>query len=987
MKKIIALAGNPNSGKTSLFNELTGANQYVGNWPGVTVERKGGRLKEHEEIELQDLPGIYSLSPYSPEEVISRRFLVEEKPDMVIDVVDATNLERNLYLTSQLLETGLPVVVALNMMDLVEERGEHIDADALSKKLGCPVVKVSALRQTGLADLVKVLFSELPATPKPLLFAEPVEKAISTLEDTYKVNRWSAVKLLEGDTRLLDKRSREERHAIEDIRLGVEKELGDDIASIIASGRYDAICSFIPEVLTHQSKKATLSERLDAVLTHRVAGLVIFVAVMWAIYYISINTVGDWGTGWANDVLFGPVVGGWLEGFIGGTAASVEALTMFSAVLAMALVFPSMLRRIHDLGLNGSWLYLVIAPFLLEYMCPHLPDSVHSIVMYVLYAFNALLLLACILLPGKKAVNRYGSSTASFTANPFRLNGRAGRVEFITWFVVLSAISFGVALLGTLQLECSPQINDLITNGIVAGVGAVLGFLPQMAVLFLLLSLLEDCGYMARVAFMMDRIFRAIGLSGRSFIPLLVSMGCGVPGVMATRTIENEKDRRMTIMLTTFIPCGAKLPIIALLGAVIGQSASIATIAYFTGIGSVIIGGLMLRKTHAFAGSYTPFVMELPAYHTPRGANINMRAMERCKAFVHKAGTIIFLASALIWFTSNYNWKMEFLNTSEDEEAIETSMLADVGHQLAPLFTPLGWGDWKPAVASITGLIAKENVVGTFGVLYSGTGDKGEDAPAEADAEASDAPAAAEASVAEAPATEALASAEEPAAAPAEAPAEGEPAAEPAAETTPAPEAEPALAAASTEEEAAEEEEEEDELPRSSDLTKSNAFTALVMAAWQCDKDVREAAPAEAAEEEEEEGEEGEEALTGNWFLDTMNYFFGAEEDEETTGVAANIQKAGAFTTISGLSFMLFNLLCAPCFAACGAIRREMNSARWTWFAIGYMCVWAYIVAFIVYQMGLWMTTGAFETGQIIASLLTLAIIFQAVRPNPHKNA
>lgn len=961
MKKIIALAGNPNSGKTSLFNELTGANQYVGNWPGVTVERKGGRLKEHEEIELQDLPGIYSLSPYSPEEVISRRFLVEEKPDMVIDVVDATNLERNLYLTSQLLETGLPVVVALNMMDLVEERGEHIDADALSKRLGCPVVKVSALRQTGLAALVHLLSGELPAAPKPLPFAEPVEKAIAAIGQKYSVNRWMAVKLLEGDTRLLEKRSREDRHAIEDIRLGVEKELGDDIASIIASGRYDAICSFIPEVLTHQSRKATLSERLDAVLTHRVAGLAIFVAVMWAIYYISINTVGDWGTGWANDVLFGPVVGGWLEGFIGGTAASAEALTMFSAVLAMVLVFPSMLRRIHDLGLNGSWLYLVIAPFLLEYMCPHLPDTVHSIIMYVLYAFNALLLLACLLAPGKKGSNRYGSGTASFTANPFSLNGRAGRVEFIIWFVALSAISFGVALLGTLQLECSPQINDLITNGIVAGVGSVLGFLPQMAVLFLLLSLLEDCGYMARVAFMMDRIFRAIGLSGRSFIPLLVSMGCGVPGVMATRTIENEKDRRMTIMLTTFIPCGAKLPIIALLGAVIGQSATIATIAYFTGIGSVIIGGLMLRKTHAFAGSYTPFVMELPAYHTPRGANINMRAMERCKAFVRKAGTIIFLASALIWFTSNYNWKMEFLNTAEDEEAIETSMLADVGHQLAPLFAPLGWGDWRPAVASITGLIAKENVVGTFGVLYAGADEKEEDAPAGTpETEDAEAPA---------PAAAGLANADEAAAAPAEAPAEGE----------------PALAAASTEEEAAEEE--EDELPRSSDLTKGNAFTALVMAAWQCDKDVREAAPAEAAAEEEEEGEEGEEALTGNWFLDTMNYFFGAEEDEETTGVAANIQKAGAFTTISGLSFMLFNLLCAPCFAACGAIRREMNSARWTWFAIGYMCVWAYIVAFIVYQMGLWMTTGAFETGQIIACLLTMGIIIQAVRPNPHKNA
>ncbi len=920
MKKTIALAGNPNCGKTSLFNELTGANQYVGNWPGVTVERKGGYLKEHEEIELQDLPGIYSLSPYSPEEVVSRRYLIEGNPDVVLNVVDASNLERNLYLTSQLLETGLPVIVALNMIDLVEERGEHIDAEALSKNLGCPVIKVSALRRQGLRELIQTLCQETPAVPRPLPFAAAVEKALAALQESFKVSRWAAVKMLEGDARVLEERSREERHAAESQRLSVEHELDDDIASIIASGRYDAICRFIPEVLTHRSKKATLSDKLDAVLTHRVAGLAIFIAVMWAIYYISINTVGDWGTAWANDMLFGPVVGGWLEGFIGGTAASVEAMTMFSAVLCMVLAFPSMLRRLHDLGLNGSWLYLAIAPFLLEYMCPHLPGCLHSITLYLLYACNALLLLTCLALPGKKSANRYGSYTAPFCANPFRLEGRAGRTEFMIWFVAMSAISLGAAMLGTLQLECSPQINDLITNGIVAGVGTVLGFLPQMAVLFLLLSLLEDCGYMARVAFMMDRIFRTIGLSGRSFIPLLVSMGCGVPGVMATRTIENEKDRRMTIMLTTFIPCGAKLPIIALLGAVIGQSATIATIAYFTGIGSVIIGGLMLRKTHAFAGSYTPFVMELPAYHTPRGTNINMRAMERCKAFVHKAGTIIFIASALIWFTSNYNWKMEFLNTAEEEGAIENSMLADVGHQIAPLFSPLGWGEWQPAVASITGLIAKENVVGTFGVLYAGN--DGEETPA--------------ASAVETDSTK----------------------------TVP---------------------EEANELPRTSDLTKSNAFTALVMAAWQCDKDVRNAAPAETTSEEEEpEGSDEGPALTGNWFLDTMNSLFGTEADEETTGVAANIQKAGAFSAFSGLSFMLFNLLCAPCFAACGAIRREMNSARWTWFAIGYMCVWAYVVSFIVYQAGLWATTGAFATGQLVACLLALAILFQAVRPNPH---
>lgn len=922
MKRIIALAGNPNSGKTSLFNELTGANQYVGNWPGVTVERKEGRLREHEEIELLDLPGTYSLSPYSPEEVVSRRYLLEEKPDMVINVVDATNLERNLYLTSQLLETGLPMIVALNMIDLIEERGEQINADALGKRLGCPVVKVSALCQKGLSELLKLILGEKAQTPTPLPFAPSVEQAIAEIGKRYGVNRWSAIKLLEGDARLLSARSREEQHDIETIRLSVEKAQGDDIASAIASGRYDAICAFIPEVVVRRSKKATASEKMDALLTHRVAGLAIFVAVMWAIYYISINTIGDWGTGWANDVLFGPVVGGWLEGFIGGGAATPEALTMFSAALAMVLVFPSMLRRIHDLGINGSWLYLAIAPFLLEYMCPHFPDAIHTALMYLLYAFNAVLLAACLAVPGQRRANRYGNSTGKFRINPMSLNGRAGRAEFMAWFIIISLSSVGIALLGTLQLECSPQLNNLITNGIVAGVGAVLGFLPQMAVLFLLLSLLEDCGYMARVAFMMDRIFRSIGLSGRSFIPLLVSMGCGVPGVMATRTIENEKDRRMTIMLTTFIPCGAKLPIIALLGAVIGQSASIATIAYFTGIASVIIGGMMLRKTHAFAGSYTPFVMELPAYHTPRGANINMRAMERCKAFVHKAGTIIFLASAFIWFASNYNWKMGFLNTAENEEAIENSMLADAGRQLAPLFSPLGWGDWKPAVASITGLIAKENVVGAFGVLY---------AKADNNTEAAD---------------------EEAAAA-----------------TTPA-------------------EEDEDELPRTCDFSKANAFTALAMAAWQCNSAVREAAPAEVpAEEAEAEGSAtGETADDGNIFFSVMNHFFGAEEDEETSGVAANVKAAGAFSALSGLSFMLFNLLCAPCFAACGAIRREMNSARWTWFAIGYMCVWAYIVSFITYQIGLWAATGAFATGQLVACILALGVVIQALRPNPYKN-
>ncbi|MBQ8376831.1 MAG: 50S ribosome-binding GTPase [Akkermansia sp.] len=922
MKRTIALAGNPNSGKTTLFNELTGANQYVGNWPGVTVDRKGGYLTEHEEIELQDLPGIYSLSPYSPEEVVSRRYLLEEKPDLVVNVVDATNLERNLYLTSQIMEAGLPMIIALNMCDLLAAEGSSIDTAALSKQLGCPVVAVSALKQTGMADLLQLMTGPLPAAPKVLTYSTPVENAVERVMTEYGANRFEAIKMLEGEELLQKGASKVKAHALEDIRMELETSMDDDVASIIAGSRYDAICAFIPQVLVQQPSREKFSQKVDAVLTHRVAGPIIFVAVMYAIYYLSINTVGDWGTGWANDVLFGPVVGGWLAGFIGSEAAGVEALTMFSAVLAMILVFPAMLRRLHDLNMNGAWLYIMVAPFLLEYVCPHLPGFLHTTVMCLLWAANAVLLGLCLVKPGTQGANNFGSRTHNFCANPMKLTGRAGRCEFIAWFIIMSLVTFGIAMLGRTTLDCSPQLQAIITDGIVAGVGAVLGFLPQMAVLFLLMSILEDCGYMARVAFMLDRLFRTIGLSGKSVIPLLVSMGCGVPGVMATRTIENEKDRRMTIMLTTFVPCGAKLPILALIGAMIGQTATIATVAYFVGFGSVIVGGMMLRKMHMFAGGYTPFVMELPAYHMPQGANINLRAMERCKAFVQKAGTVIFLASALIWTLSNYNWKFEYLNTAENEAAVEQSMLADTGNTFAPLFAPLGWGDWKPAVATVTGLIAKENVVGTFGVLY----------PAQ-----------------EAPA------------------AEGETAAEEA----------PA----------------EDELPRSCDLCKANALTALTMAAWQCDSAARTTLPAEAAAEAEEEAaaEETAEAAGEKSFMDYVNaavafLFPEVEEDEETSGVAGNVRAAGAFTTLSALSFMLFNILCAPCFAACGAIRREMNSARWTWFAIGYMCLWAYVVAFITYQIGLWITAGTIGSAQIVAALLVLGIIIQVLRPNPYRH-
>lgn len=879
MKRTIALAGNPNCGKTSLFNELTGANQYVGNWPGVTVERKGGRLRDHDDVEIIDLPGIYSLSPYTPEEVVTRRFLLEEKPDLIVNVVDATNPERNLYLTSQLLETGIPVVMALNMMDLVEKKGDKLDAAALSRELGCPVIPVSALQRTGLAQLIELCTGSLPAAGKPLPFPAVVEEALTAIESSAGCNRWTAVKLLEGDSELFAKLDAAHHVAVESKRVAVEQALDNDIASVIAGGRYDAICGIMPKVLTRKSEQVSaVSAKIDALLTHRVFGLFIFAAVMYAIYYISIGTVGVWGTDWANDVLFGPVITGWLGGCIGSTPAGTEAMMMFSAVLAMVLLFAPTLRRLHDLGLNGSWLYLVIAPFALEYICPHLPALLHTALLYLLYAANGVLLLLCLGKRGEPRANNYGDTPTGFCFNPFRISGRAGRTEYAAYLVLLSAVAYDIGRCGTLTLHCSEQLQALIGDGCVAGVGAVIGFLPQMAVLFFLLSMLEDCGYMARVAFMMDRIFRTIGLSGKSFIPLLVAMGCGVPGVMATRTIENEKDRRMSVMLTTFMPCGAKLPIIALFAALVGGSANIATIAYFASIGSVILGGFILRKAHMFAGSYTPFVMELPAYHTPRATNINLRAMERCKAFARKAGTIIFLASGLIWYTSHYTWTQQYL--AEDEQ-IEQSMLARIGNGFAPFFGPLGWGDWRPAVASVTGLVAKENVVGTFGVLY-GTG--------------------------------------------------------------------------STEEEEAEQEE---AFAPTATLPKCNAFTALTMAAYKLANGVE-----EPADQETEEDEEDEEA--------------------EIMGVAANIKAAGAFSTLSAVSFMLFNLLCAPCFAACGAIRNEMNSTRWTLFAIGFMTAWAYMVSFLTYQIGLLVQGNAFTTASGVAVAVSCGLLYLIFRKNPH---
>ncbi len=689
-----------------------------------------------------------------------------------------------------------------------------------------------------------------------------VEEALSAISKRFACRRWDAVRLLGLDPLALEGKADADLNELHRLRLQVEQEMDDAFASVLAAGRYDAISSFMPQVMQRAEQKESFSERLDRVLTHRVAGLAIFAAVMWAIYYISIQTIGTWGTDWANDIFFGRAVNEWLYGFIGDTPASRFSRDLLGCVLFLCFLFPIALRRLHDIGLNGSWYYLSLIPVgLFSFRGLPIPASLGALLTEMLAVFLlsliwGALLLTCLACPGQKKDNAYGRRQTRVRFRFFKLHGRATRGEFLVSSLAFLALAVGIAQLGTLTLTCSPQLQELVINGIVAGVGAVLGFLPQMAVLFLLLSILEDCGYMARVAFMLDRIFRGIGLSGKSVIPLLVGMGCGVPAIMATRTIENEKDRRMSIMLTTFVPCGAKLPIIALIGALVGAvgghegiAANLSTIAYFVCFASVILGGLILRKSHIFAGSYTPFVMELPAYHMPRGANINLRAMERCKSFARKAGTVIFLSSALVWFMSNYNWKLDYLHNAENPQAVEQSMLADIGHQLAPLFTPLGWGDWRPAVATVTGLLAKEALVGTCGVLYAHEGE----APTEAPAAAADSP---------------------------------------------------------------------------------------------------------PAEEEE-------------------------DEEKEVLGVAAKLAASGTFTVASALSFMLFNLLCAPCFAACAAIRREMNSRGWTALAIGYMCAWAYAVSMMVYQFGTWYNTGVFATGQLVSCILAVGIVALLLRRAP----
>lgn len=709
----IALAGNPNCGKTTLFNALTGSNQYVGNWPGVTVEKKEGKLKKHSDVIITDLPGIYSLSPYTIEEVVARDYLIEQKPDAVLNIIDGTNLERNLYLTTQIVELGVPVVVAINMIDVVKKNGDRINIQELSRHLGCPVVEISALKGIGVMEAAEIAVKA--ANGKPTVpqhsFSGVVEHAIAHIEEAAvhdmpaEQQRWYAIKIFEGDQKVLEKLnlpSATLNHISSDIK-EAEDELDDDAESIITNERYIYIGSIIKSSYKKAGKeKLTTSDKIDKIVTNRWLGLPIFAVVMFIVYYVSISTVGGWATDWVNDVLFGEVV-------------------------------------------------------------PNLVDKLLT------------------------------------------------------------------------SLGCADWLYGLIQDGIVAGVGAVLGFVPQMLVLFIFLAFLEACGYMSRVAFVMDRIFRNFGLSGKSFIPMLIGTGCGVPGIMASRTIENERDRRMTVMTTTFIPCSAKLPIIGLIaGALFGESGLVAASAYFIGVAAIIISGIILKKTKRFSGDPAPFVMELPAYHWPTVGTVLRSMWERGWSFVKKAGTIITLSTIVIWFLQGFGMEGGHFGMVEN---MDHSILAKIGMSICWIFAPLGWGGWKTTVAALTGLIAKENVVGTFGILYKGL--------------------------------------------------------------------------------------------------------------------------AEVAE----------------------------NGDEIWGALSTNLsQLSGGHAAIAGYSYLVFNLLCAPCFAAIGAIKREMSNTKWTLFAVGYQCVFAYLVSLMIYQFGCLFAGDANGIGLIFAVIVLIFLLYMLFRKNKYDN-
>ena len=784
----IALAGNPNSGKTTLFNALTGSNQFVGNWPGVTVEKKEGKLKKHDDVTIMDLPGIYSLSPYTLEEVVARNYLIDQRPDAILNIIDGTNLERNLYLTTQLTELGIPVVIAINMMDVVRKNGDKINVAELSRELGCKIVEISALKGDGVMEAAEAAIEAAKSTKTVPMhtFSGPVEHAIAHIEEAAvhglpeEQQRWYAIKIFERDDKVLAKLNipaETMAHIDTDIK-AAEKELDDDAESIITNERYVYIAEIIKACYRKKNAgQLSTSDKIDRVVTNRWLGLPIFALVMFIVYYLSMVTVGSAATDWANDGLFGD---GWhLLGI--GSAEYNEVAEEYGDASLIVDGYNAYIEENGALAADGTFTYDV--------------EDEETLAVETETATMA----------------DYEKAMATLA----ELGEEPDPADYGVWVPGIPVLVGGLLE----NAGTAEWLSGLILDGIVAGVGAVLGFVPQMLVLFLLLAFLEACGYMARIAFVLDRVFRKFGLSGKSFIPMLIGTGCGIPGVMASRTIENERDRRMTIMTTTFIPCGAKVPFIAMIaGAIFGGSAWVSTSAYFIGMAAIIISGIMLKKTKMFAGDPAPFVMELPAYHWPTLGNVLRSMWERGWSFIKKAGTIILLSTIFVWFTSYFGWVDGTFQMLSDDQ-IDCSILAKIGSAIAWIFAPLGWGNWQAVVASITGLVAKENIVGTLGVLYGG-GD-------------------------------------------------------------------------------------------------GSVYDAM----------------------------------------------------------------AAAFTGITAYSFLVFNLLCAPCFAAIGAIKREMNNRKWTWFAIGYQCGFAYVIALMINQFGGLFTGSANILGVIVAAALLAGMIYMLVRP------
>ncbi len=815
----IALAGNPNCGKTTLFNALTGSNQFVGNWPGVTVEKKEGKLKKHNDVVIMDLPGIYSLSPYTLEEVVARNYLIDERPDAILNIIDGTNLERNLYLTTQLTELGIPVVIAINMIDVVRKNGDQINVKELSRELGCQIVEISALKGDGVMEAAEaaVQAAHNAKTIPMHTFSGPVEHAIAHIEEAAVHNmpeeqqRWYAIKIFERDDKVLAKLNIPAEtlsHIEEDIK-AAEKELDDDAESIITNERYVYIAEIIKAC--YKKKKAgqlSASDKIDKIVTNRWLGLPIFAVVMFLVYWIAMVAVGAPATDWANDGVFGD---GWHLLGIGSSAyndtndeytAAVEAVDAFLGteidVEADDFDASALLAEMKDFQTTDKTATVDV-------------EDEETLAMNTMTAYYDTLPEGAEDMEDVVQMT-YVDAVSYLSENGFDAPDPADFGVWVPGIPVL--IGNGLEAAGA-----ADWLNGLILDGIVAGVGAVLGFVPQMLVLFLMLAFLEACGYMARIAFVLDRIFRKFGLSGKSFIPMLIGTGCGVPGIMASRTIENERDRRMTIMTTTFIPCGAKVPFIAMIaGAIFGGSAWVSTSAYFIGMAAIIVSGIMLKKTKMFSGDPAPFVMELPAYHWPTLGNVLRSMWERGWSFIKKAGTIILLSTIFVWFTTYFGW-VDGTFRMLDESEIDASILATIGGAIAWIFKPLGWGNWQAAVASITGLVAKENIVGTLGILYGG-------------------------------------------------------------------------------------------------------------------------------------------------------------------GDGTVYQNIGAaFTGVTAYSFLVFNLLCAPCFAAIGAIKREMNNHKWTWFAIGYQCGFAYVIGLMVNQFGGAFTGSLNVLGLIVAIALLVLIVYMLVKP------